>query len=246
MANYIDLIDPDMALESAKLLVAAITPIIVAIIAFRLNRALQQVAAGQWSNQKVVEKRIAVFDDVAPALNDLYCFFKFVGDWKRLSPPAMVAVKRRIDKQLYIYEALFPPSLIKHYTTFVILYFSTYSGRGHDAKLRAEVSNKYGDRRKEAVGKWKDGWQTLFVQNPDDVTSREGITGAYFLLMNEFSQSLGLGIGGSPRKLEHHAAAVREAIAHQKRVQAAAEAAKSKVAAPTDETTETRENSEKL
>ena len=196
------LAEPNMALETAKLLIAAITPVVVAVIAFRLNRALQQVAASQWASQKVVEKRIAIFDEVAPALNDLYCFFKFVGDWKKLTPPQMVAHKRQVDRTLYIYSALFPPSLIKQYASFINLYFKPYAGAGHDAKLRGVIANKWGDRRISTEGGWNEAWAPLFVDTADEVTSRDGITGAYFELMDEFSHSLGIGVAkpASPRQ----------------------------------------------
>ena len=32
---------------------------------------MQRLAAAQWTNQKVIEKRIGIFDELAPLLNDL-------------------------------------------------------------------------------------------------------------------------------------------------------------------------------
>jgi hypothetical protein len=185
----------NMTLEVVKLVVAVTIPIIVAVIAFRLNKVLHVLAAGQWANQKVVEKRIVIFDEVAPAVNDLYCFFKFVGDWKELTPAAMVAAKRRIDKRLYVYAALFPKSLINTYNKFIHLCFKPYVGAGHDAQLRTVVASAQGDRRKSSKEPWDVSWETLFVADAADVADTRTIQTAYFDLMNEFSTALGIGIG---------------------------------------------------
>lgn len=70
------------SLEIVKLAVAACTP---------FERA-------QWTNQKLIERRIAVFDEMAPLLNDLFCFFRFVGDFRAITPPEAVSRKRSLDR----------------------------------------------------------------------------------------------------------------------------------------------------
>jgi hypothetical protein len=176
-----------------------------------LNSTLQQVAAGQWASQKVIEKRIAVFDEVAPALNDLYCFFKFVGHWKELTPPTVVAHKRRIDKTLHVYAAMFPASMLDSYYTFINLYFRSYAGPDHDAKLRTAVLNERWGNRQKSLGKaWDPRWAKLFVPASSQIASREAVTAAYFSLMDEFSRSLGLGI--DPTSSERKAAVIAEAL----------------------------------
>ena len=83
-----------IAIEVVKIVTGIATPVLVAIIGFRLNRTMKGLAAAQWANQKVIEKRIAVFDDLAPLLNDLYCYLMFVGNWKELKPNDIVQKKR--------------------------------------------------------------------------------------------------------------------------------------------------------
>jgi hypothetical protein len=61
------------SLEVAKLAVAAATPIAVAVVGFWLNNRLKSVEQAQWSQQKVIERRITAYDDIAIPLNRLFC-----------------------------------------------------------------------------------------------------------------------------------------------------------------------------
>ena len=54
------------SLEVAKLLVSALTPLAVLTFGFWINRRLKRVEHLQWASQKVIEKRLVVFDQVAP------------------------------------------------------------------------------------------------------------------------------------------------------------------------------------
>jgi hypothetical protein len=60
-----------------------------------LEKALDQ---RQWTNQKLMERRFAVFDKMAPALNDLYCLLSKVGSWKEIKPAAAISSKRLPDR----------------------------------------------------------------------------------------------------------------------------------------------------
>ncbi|HEY0348815.1 MAG TPA: hypothetical protein VGC60_11755 [Pyrinomonadaceae bacterium] len=63
------------SLEIVKLLVSGLTPIVVLIIGIWISRSLKRLEFLQWTNQKITEKRIAVFEELAPLLNDLLCYF---------------------------------------------------------------------------------------------------------------------------------------------------------------------------
>lgn len=57
------------SLEIAKLVVAGLTPLFVATIGFWLNRRLKSLEQAQWSQQKVIERRIKAYDELAQPLN---------------------------------------------------------------------------------------------------------------------------------------------------------------------------------
>src|SRR4051812_5961528 len=95
------------SLEIAKLIVAAITPIALACIGVYIHRLTKRFEHAQWRNQKLIEKRLAIYDDLAPLLNDNFCYFTYVGNWKERKPVEIIASKRNIDKKIHLAAPLF-------------------------------------------------------------------------------------------------------------------------------------------
>lgn len=172
-------------LEIVKLLVQAATPIAVAILGVYLTRLAKRFEHVQWRNQRLIEKRISVYDDLASDLNDLLCYFTYVGCWKDLTPRDVVALKRRIDKKVYLAAPLFSPSFFENCMKFLNLCYATFQGWGEDAKLRTAFN-----RRKEAAGaRWDSKWEDLFS---DEVTDPREIRHAYGDVMRLFSEEMGI------------------------------------------------------
>lgn len=182
------------SLEVAKLLVSAATPIAVSLFGLHLARVTKRLESVQWRNQRLVEKRIAVYDDLAPKLNDLLCYFTFVGGWKELAPPEIVAMKRSVDKQMYLAAPLFSEEFFEACNEFVNLCFEPFQGWGRDARLRTMMQ-----RRKDAAGEaWKAEWDECFCAN---ATPPEEIRRAYRRVMLVFSHEIGLGGASGPMPL---------------------------------------------
>jgi len=189
--------DPELAIEILKLAVGALTPLLLALVGFSINRNLQRLAAAQWANQKAVEKRLLIFDQIAPGLNDLYCYVTFVGNWKELTPKQIVELKRTVDKTIYVNAALFPRFVIRSYNYFIHHCFRTYTGPGHDAKIRTRIVSDDGDRRKYSSAPWQANWDEQFV-DVSEVLPKEAVKNAYFALSRDLSVALGLGL--NPRQ----------------------------------------------
>ena len=117
-------------LEIAKLLVGALTPIVVAVPGYWLNRRLKSLESAQWAQQKIVERRIQAYDELAPALNKLFCFFGYVGGWKEIEPPTMIALKRTLDERAHISAPLFDRDFLKVYNELLERCFTTFGGWG--------------------------------------------------------------------------------------------------------------------
>lgn len=176
---------PWSSLEVTKLLVSALTPIAVAILGVYLTRLAKRFEHLQWRNQRLIEKRISVYDDLAPQLNDLLCYFCFVGCWKDLTPPQVVALKREIDKKIYLAAPLFAPDFHSTCMRFMNLCFATFQGWGVDAKLKTPP-----DRRIQAAGiRWQSGWADCFAE---DCSSVPELRAAYRDVMAVFSREIGL------------------------------------------------------
>jgi len=115
-------------------------PIVVILLGFWVNQKTKRLEHLQWRSQKLVEKRLAVYDDLALDLNDLVCCFTFVGLWKELRPPDVVALKRKVDRKIHLAAPLFSRSLFEACEKFQNLCFETYTSWGKDASCGRSLS----------------------------------------------------------------------------------------------------------
>lgn len=177
------------SLEIAKLIVSALTPIMVVIVGLWIGRSLKRLEYLQWTNQTITEKRIAVFEELAPLLNDLLCYFTFVGCWKDLKPPDVVGRKRKMDRIVHVNAPLFSKDFADRYNEFIDACYSTYSGWGKDAKLRT-----LWERRKAAAGgAWNPEWDACFADD-NKCFDPQVVKQRYEFLMSRFSEELGVGL----------------------------------------------------
>ena len=177
------------SLEIVKLLVGVLTPLSVAVFGWWISRRLKVFEHLQWANQRVVEKRLRVYEELVPLLNDLLCYFTYVGSWKSREPAEIIASKRRLDRIAYVNAPLLPQDFLKQYNAFISLCFHTYSGWGQDAKLRTKSQ-----RRKEALADaWQDSWADCFACD-EDCTEPAELQNAYHDLVAYLARELGVGV----------------------------------------------------
>lgn len=172
-------------LEVVKLTAGVLTPAALAIFGIYINRVTKRFEQRQWRSQKLTEKRLAVYDELAPLLNDLLCYFTYVGCWRDLDPPAAVGLKRVIDKKIHLAAPLFSPDFFSACMTFQNLCFETYTGWGRDAALRTQVMR----RQQSRASNWNTEWDAFFSQNPSDPTE---IRLAYQRIMQAFAEDIGV------------------------------------------------------
>ena len=172
-------------LEIAKLCVGLLLPAALAVFGIYIHRVTKRFEHLQWRSQKLIEKRLAVYDDLAPLLNDLLCYFTYVGCWRDLDPTFVVSLKRVIDKKIHLAAPLFTEEFFQACMSFQQLCFETYTGWGRDASLRTHF-----ERRRDARGKeWNREWEAFFG---DDVSDPNAIRAAYQDVMEAFSQDIGV------------------------------------------------------
>lgn len=86
---------------------SVITPFVVAAIGFLLSRQIKRVEARQWRNQELIAARLGYYREIAEPLNDLMCYFTFIGTWKELSPPQVIDRKRSLDRTFHTLAPFF-------------------------------------------------------------------------------------------------------------------------------------------
>jgi hypothetical protein len=176
---------PWNSLEIAKLVAGLLTPAALAAFGIYIHRVTKRFEHLQWRSQKLIETRLKIYDDLAPQLNDLLCYFTYVGCWKDLDPPAVVAMKRIMDKKIFLAAPLFSESFFAACMEFQNLCFETYTGWGRDALLRTPFQ-----RRKEArPNDWKAEWNECFSDCASDPKS---IKAAYKKVMEAFATDIGV------------------------------------------------------
>jgi hypothetical protein len=178
-------------LEIAKLVVGVLTPMSVALLGWLFSRQLKRLDLSNWTNQKLIEKRLAIYDDIAPKLNQLLCFFTWVGYWKTISPADAIHAKRDLDKTLNIYRHVFEVDVYDTYQAYIHILFETYTSAGHDAKLRALVRSPDGDRRTDSGYAWSEAWDSCFSE-PGNAVGKDEVRGRYQALMAALTRSLGV------------------------------------------------------
>jgi hypothetical protein len=174
------------SLEAAKLLVAILTPLLLLALGVVINRAAHRVEEAQWANQKLIERRLEIHREMAPDLNDLFCFFAFVGNFRDMTPMEAISIKRKVDKTFHINSHLFSAEFRRRYRVFMKTCFKMFSGAGEDAKLRAFVAVQ---RTERGESHWDDEWEEFFVL-PDPALPDPWT--AYESLMTCFADELGM------------------------------------------------------
>lgn len=184
--------DPWNSLEIVKLPVGVMTPLTVAGFGWLVSRRLKRLELIQWSNQRLIEKRLKVYDDAAPLLNKLLCFYTWVGTWKDISPADVVKAKRDLDQTINIYRHIFDENVYNDYQSYIHALFETYVSPGHDARIRSHIRGPNGDRTTDCSYKWDHSWEEKFLYQSMVPVPVPEIRKHYYQLMESLRKSLGV------------------------------------------------------
>ena len=127
-------------LEYAKIGVAALTPIMTGVVGIILVRLGTRLDATKQLHQELLRKRLQLFEDVAPKLNDVFCFFQAIGHWADLSPDEVIKRKRAIDRSIQVNRYLFRSDFWDAYQRFEQSHFDMFAAVGQPAKLRLDMA----------------------------------------------------------------------------------------------------------
>lgn len=176
------------SLELAKLVVSALTPLLVVGLGAIVTRALRRIEDTQWQNRKVIERRLILYDKMAPLLNDLLCFFLTIGHFREIDPPAALAKKRELDRLFYANEYLMSEHFASSFNAFIQVCFRHYAGVGHDAQLRMSLEDARSER---GAARWDEAWNDYFAGGRY-LSERESVSTRYRELMLVFSEQVGV------------------------------------------------------
>jgi hypothetical protein len=174
------------SLEVVKLVLAALIPIAVIGVGYIVSRATSRLESVQWANQTVIQRRLDIFQQVAPKLNRLLCFAVFVGSWKEITPADAIRLKRETDEIMYVDRVLFSPELFDAYLVFMRTVFELYGRTDDDAPLRVAISSPLGNRRN--LDWWDKSMEREF--STSDIPSLDEVQAAHDALGERFRRDL--------------------------------------------------------
>jgi hypothetical protein len=169
-------IDQIQWLELAKLGVAALTPIMTGVLGILIVRMGTKLDVTKQLHQELLRKRLHLFEDLAPQINDIYCFFQAVGHWAELNPEEIIKRKRAIDRSIAVNRYLFHSSFWSTYQRFEAAHFDMFGAAGQAARLRLDVDHA----RKLLGDRFKPEWLAFMSAQPG---SHEEQKDAYHALM---------------------------------------------------------------
>lgn len=174
-----------MNIEIAKLVVSILTPISLVIIGYYINKTLAQQSKEWRDNDKLVEKRMEIYSEIANPLNKIYCYVQDVGDYKKLYPEMIINSKRSSDRLFHMFRPIWSRETIDAYKSFSAASFEVFNGSGTDAKIKTVSTEK---KAAAALGKtrWLDEWDELITEAREPDYHKK-----YVRLMNAFSKDLG-------------------------------------------------------
>jgi hypothetical protein len=162
-------------LEIVKVVISACIPIAIFAAGAYLAKETREYEERQWVRRRKYDSRVERWQEIAPPLNDLLCFFMLFGHFKEVTPPAAIKRKRQLDRAVYANQNIFGPDFLNAYGRFMSLCFVAYGGGlGADAKIRASVARQ----RAERGSTWKEEWEELFVAR-EDVPPQADVVAAY-------------------------------------------------------------------
>lgn len=173
------------SLQIPIIIVALLGPVIIVILAIRFSRFKKHLIGQYQSNQKLIEKRIQVYERIGPKLNDLLGFFCYTGNWKEFTPMDIMQLKRELDKEITTNTPIFSDDLHERYDAFVRLCFVAHAGWEHQEKIKSQYV-----MRKEHIPDWNEEWNQFFDGN--NVVEGIKMKERYDELMEYFKKELSM------------------------------------------------------
>ncbi len=137
--------DPWNSLELTKVVISALTPILVIIVGIFVARA-------EHRQDTLTSARIKSYDVIKDDLNRIHCFIADVGTWKEETPYTIIGYKRTVDREMYENRGIWSQKTFTAYTTYMDAAFATFQDSGTDARIQTDVYEK------DNNSKWNKQW----------------------------------------------------------------------------------------
>lgn len=114
-------------------------PVVLAIFGFLINRQLAGYRSKLTINVKLIEKRIALYDEIGPELHKVYQFYRRVGNWRELSPTEILDIKLQLDTSIHVNKPYWSVAFFECYMCFMQVCFSVNSREHEKTQLKTNI-----------------------------------------------------------------------------------------------------------
>ena len=171
-------------LDVVNVVISACIPIAIFAAGIVLAKETRGYEERQWVRRKKYDSRVERWQEIAPPLNDLLCFFMLFGHFREVTPPGAIKRKRQLDRAVYANQNIFGPDFLSAYDEFMKRCFKAYAGGvGADGLIRASVARQ----RAERGSTWRDEWEKLFVAR-EDVPEPDVVAAAYNRVIETYDE----------------------------------------------------------
>jgi hypothetical protein len=153
-------------MEVAKIFVSALTPLAIAVVGYFIQQTLARQNRSWKAQERIADKRVEIYEQIAEDLNKIYCYVMDVGGFRNETPDTILDAKRNVDRQMYMYQALWPEDTFQRFTDYMESAFATYQGVGTSAKIRARTLEKEAAWQKDGK-EWPSDWDARFTGERD-------------------------------------------------------------------------------
>lgn len=177
-ADEIAIKNREHKLEVRKVLLSILTPLVLVVLTFVVNDAIQQRGSLLKREEQILAEKQKIYAELGKKLNVFYVYVADIGDFRAYTPTRVVEMKREADRQFFMYRPYWSAETEKRYNEYMSAAFQTYNGAGLSAKINASRSQKIAAYDVDKL-KWDPTWNNYFTENSDP-----GIAEKYYALIS--------------------------------------------------------------
>ena len=171
--------------EFLKLLASVVTAFIAGGIALLVARYNFRTDQSKTANQELIKKRLEIYANIVPKLNDVYCFTQFRGGWRTITPDEVILRKRAADQAFHVYRPIFSAAVFEAYEQYRAACFKEFNGYGESAKIRVDLV----EAQRNWQEHWQESWSALIAGEDPDTPD---ITESYNELLKALAREIGV------------------------------------------------------
>jgi len=165
-ADELELKRRDYQLEKWKFFLSILTPVILVILTFIVNNALQERGEVLKRQEQVLAEKQRIYAEIAENLNVIYVYLEDVGDFRQYTPVVVVQKKRETDRLFHMYRPYWSAATEEKYNAYINAAFKTYNGAGFPARINASKDQKVAAYKHDGLT-WSPSWDGYFTEHED-------------------------------------------------------------------------------